>query len=103
MLGASLNIQDVVFVIITLILSPQSIARMNLQRTLVAMLALVVPISLFIMDCWLWLDTGSGNANYIYFQCLACTVFFGSLALEFVFANVKREKAMRLTEAKVLN
>lgn len=64
----------------------------------VACCAIAVPVSLFVMDCWLWLETGSGNANYIFFQCLAYNVFVGLLFLDFSSSSVKRDKAIRITE-----
>eukprot|EP00568_Trieres_chinensis_P019000 CAMPEP_0183319020 /NCGR_PEP_ID=MMETSP0160_2-20130417/62327_1 /TAXON_ID=2839 ORGANISM="Odontella Sinensis, Strain Grunow 1884" /NCGR_SAMPLE_ID=MMETSP0160_2 /ASSEMBLY_ACC=CAM_ASM_000250 /LENGTH=537 /DNA_ID=CAMNT_0025485407 /DNA_START=1 /DNA_END=1614 /DNA_ORIENTATION=+ len=78
-------------------MSPRSIIRMS-NVSLVCLFALAVPFLLFVMDYWLWLETGSGNANYMYFQCLAYNVFFGIISLDFISATVKRDKALRLTE-----
>ena len=71
------------------------------NASFVSFFALVVPLLLFVMDYWLWLETGSGNANYMFFQCLAFNVFFGIITADFISATVKRDKTLRLTE-KVL-
>ena len=84
-------------------LSPQNIARMNLTRIVVNVLAFIIPIQLFILDYWLWMRTGTGNANYLYFQCLAFTVMLAIIFLEFAFANMKRDKALRITEKFLKN
>lgn len=74
---------------------------MNFERTTIYLLAMIVPVSLYIMDYWLWIDTGTGNANYMFFQCLAFTTFVGCILLEYIFALVMRDKALRLTELQL--
>jgi len=87
---------DISFGMALLVCSPRSIARMNVG-SVVALAALPVNVSLFVVDHWLWLETGSGNANYIYFQCLALNVFLFCILKDFVDATLQRDKALRLT------
>ena len=68
------------------------------NAALVCICAIPVPASLYLMDYWLWLSTGSGNANYMFFQCLAYNAFLGICTLDFLSSSVKRDKALRLTE-----
>jgi hypothetical protein len=77
-------------------MSPRSLARVN-AASLVALFCLCGPIVLYVVDCWMWLETGSGNANYIFFQCLAYNAFLGIILCQFVNATMKRDKALRLT------
>lgn len=91
-----LTCHDMSMMLALFLMSPRTLARMG-NASLVSVFALIVPISLFAMDYWLWLETGSGNANYMYFQCLAFCTFLGILTLDFVSATVKRDKAIRLT------
>jgi phosphatidylinositol glycan class U len=72
-------------------------ARMG-NVSLISILALMVPVSLFVLDHWMWLETGSGNANFIYFQCLAYNVFVAAILLDFVAGSVMRQKVLRYTE-----
>jgi len=51
----------------------------------------------------LWLVTGSGEANFVYFQCLAYNVFLVQLTVEFTGASLRRDKALRLTEKTIMN
>ena len=46
---------------------------------------------------WMWLEH-NGEANFLYFQCLAYGVFCAILFLNFCAASVRRDKALRLTE-----
>jgi len=68
------------------------------NASLVSLFAIIVPASLVVMFHWLWLETGTGNANYIFFQCLAYNVFLSIITLDYISATVKRDKALRLTE-----
>lgn len=78
-------------------MSPRSLARMN-AISLIAMCSIAVPILLYILDYGLWLESGSGNANYIFFQCLAYNAFVAMVFLDFVGASLQRDKALRITE-----
>lgn len=91
-------------------MSPRTVARMS-SPGIIAVLALPIPIALYIMDYWTWLVTGTGNANYMFFQCLAYSIFLAVIFTNFMSASVKREKALQLTakfklkekESKVLS
>ena len=78
-------------------MAPRTIARMG-NASLVSIFAIVVPATLVVMFYWLWLETGTGNANYMFFQCLAYNVFLSIVMLDYISATVKRDKALRLTE-----
>ncbi len=80
-----------------ILLCPQSVLRMG-KASVVALCALAVPVSLYVLDCWLWLETGSGNANYIFFQGMAYQVFVVILFLDFAGSSLRRDKALRLTQ-----
>jgi len=81
-----------------MVMSTRSLARMGAVSA-VALCAITVPVSLYVMDYWLWLETGTGNANFIFFQCLAYNCFATLICLDFVSATLKRDKALRLTRA----
>jgi len=101
---------DLVFSTSLLFMSPRTVARMS-SPGIIAVLALPIPIALYIMDYWTWLVTGTGNANYMFFQCLAYSIFLAVIFTNFMSASVKREKALQLTakfklkekESKVLS
>lgn len=79
------------------LLCPRSLARMRVGTALIPTFAMTVPISLYIVTLWLWLETGSGEANFTFFQCLAYSGFLATLFLEFCGASARREKVVRLT------
>jgi hypothetical protein len=81
-----------------MLLSPRSLARMGSIRSLVSVCAISVPVLLYLVAYWMWLETGSGEANFLYFQCLAYNVFAANLVVDFCGACVKRDKALRLTQ-----
>ena len=80
------------------ILCPRSLARMRIATSLVPAFAITVPISLYLVTLWLWLETGSGEANFTFFQCLAYCGFLATLFLEFCGSSMRRDKVLRLTE-----
>ena len=65
---------------------------------LIAFFALPVPILLFMTFHQMWLVTGNGNPNYIYFQCFAYGMFVIIISMEFVSSTVKRDKVRRMIE-----
>jgi hypothetical protein len=77
-------------------LARRSIARMSIT-SLIWLLALPVPIILYVLDHGLWLEIGSGNANYMFFQCLVYNLFLGFFALDFISSTLRRDKALQLT------
>jgi hypothetical protein len=81
-----------------LLLSPRSLARMRVVPSVVALCALSIPVSLYVVNYWLWLETGSGEANFCYFQCLAYNIFVAVLFVQFCSATLRRDKALRVTE-----
>lgn len=85
-----------------MMLSPRSMARLRKIPSLIATCALPVPILLFIVTMNLWLVTGNGEANFVYFQCLAYNVFLVQLVVEFTGASLRRDKALRLTEKMMM-
>jgi len=78
-------------------LNPRTIARMR-NSSLVSLFALPVPILLFITFHRMWLVTGNGNPNYIFFQCFAYGLFVSTITLDFISATVKRDKVLRMVE-----
>ena len=81
-----------------MLFSPRSLARLRFAPSLIAFCGLIVPVSLYMVDYWLWLETGTGEANFVYFQCLAYNVFVAMLFLQFLSATLRRDKALRITE-----
>jgi phosphatidylinositol glycan class U len=66
--------------------------------SMIALCSLPVPVILYVLDYHLWLESGSGNANYIFFQCLAYQVFVAVIFLDYLNASLQRDKALRMTE-----
>eukprot|EP00574_Skeletonema_japonicum_P009606 CAMPEP_0201737540 /NCGR_PEP_ID=MMETSP0593-20130828/42634_1 /ASSEMBLY_ACC=CAM_ASM_000672 /TAXON_ID=267983 /ORGANISM="Skeletonema japonicum, Strain CCMP2506" /LENGTH=586 /DNA_ID=CAMNT_0048231533 /DNA_START=77 /DNA_END=1833 /DNA_ORIENTATION=+ len=78
-------------------LNPRTIARMR-NASLISLFAIPVPVLLFITFHRMWLVTGNGNPNYIFFQCFAYGLFVSVITLDFVSASVKRDKVLRMVE-----
>jgi GPI transamidase subunit PIG-U len=66
--------------------------------SLIALCALPIPVTLYMVSYWMWLEPGSGEANFLYFQALAYGIFVAILFLNFCSASMRRDKALRLTE-----
>jgi GPI transamidase subunit PIG-U len=64
--------------------------------TFISLCSMMVPVLLNVVDHWMWLEANNGNANYMYFQCLAYNVFWGIVLGQFVSASVQRDKALRV-------
>jgi len=77
------------------LLCPRSLARMT-PVAFVALCSMGVPVVLNVVDHWMWLAPNTGNANYMFFQCLAFNVFLGILLGQFCKASLERDKALRL-------
>lgn len=90
------TIQDTIFSLCMAVLSPRSLARMGTYSVL-ALLALPVPMILYIVDYYLFLEVGNAPANYMFFQCLAYNLFLGIIFLDMFSATSKRDKALRIT------
>jgi GPI transamidase subunit PIG-U len=63
---------------------------------LIVLCSIMVPVLLNIVDHWMWLEANNGNANYMFFQCLAYNVFLGIILGQLVSASVQRDKALRI-------
>jgi GPI-anchor transamidase subunit U len=74
---------------------------MRTATSLFPAFALPVPISLYLVTLWMWLETGQGEANFTFFQCLAYCGFIATLFLEFCGASLRRDKVLRLTEKEL--
>lgn len=70
------------------------------KSVIIVALAIPVPVLLFVVDYWLWLESGAGNPNYLFFQCLVYNIFVATIILQFVSSTMKRDKALRLTEGE---
>ncbi len=79
---------------------PRSLARMG-YAAFISLVCLLVPLILNIVDHWMWLDANNGNANYMFFQCLAYNVFLGVVLGQFVSASMQRDKALRLAKERI--
>jgi hypothetical protein len=96
------TVTDVAVTFSWLLLSPRTLARMGLP-SLISLCSMPVPLILYVVDWDLWIHSGSGNANYIYFQCLAWNAFVAIIFLDFVGAAVKRQTALELTGQQLDN
>jgi hypothetical protein len=78
-----------IFFLIALAVSrhPATVARMRYIPTI--LLGIVAPCVLGGAMKSLWLRTGTGNANYLFFQGLALWVFFALAVLEFTAATIR--------------
>jgi len=85
------------FGMILALLNPRTIVRMR-NPSIIAFFALPVPILLFVTFHRMWLVTGNGNPNYIFFQCFAYGMFVIIISMDFVSASVKRDKIRRMIE-----
>lgn len=77
---------------------PRTSARMRLVIP-VGMVALVPSLLLPTMR-HLWLQAGTGNANFYYFQTVVLNVLLAVFILQFAAALVKRRKALRVAFEK---
>jgi GPI-anchor transamidase subunit U len=84
-----------------MLLNPPSLARMFQIPSLIALCALPIPVILYMVGYWMWLEPGNGEANYLYFQCLAYGIFVAILFLNFCSASLRRDKALQLTEKSI--
>jgi phosphatidylinositol glycan class U len=78
-----------------LLLCPRSLARMS-SVAFLSLCSLGVPVILNVVDHWMWLGPHTGNANYMFFQCLAYNVFLGIILGQLCNACLERDKALRL-------
>ena len=78
------------------LLCPRSLARMGIPA-FVSICSLGVPVILNVVDHWMWLGPNTGNANYMFFQCLAYNVFLAILLGQLVRASLERDKALRIS------
>lgn len=92
------NCHEVFFVLPLFLLSPFAVIRMR-QFSVICFISSIVPISLLCLDYWQWLIPGTGNANYIFFQSLSTMVLLFAVLIDFIAANVKHIKSVRLTKA----
>ena len=88
-------LQDANVALCLILFSPRSMARMGIP-SFVALCSIMVPVLLNIVDHWMWLERNNGNANYMFFQCLAYNVFLGIILGQFTSASAQRDKALRI-------
>eukprot|EP00980_Cylindrotheca_fusiformis_P023010 scaffold10054_cov140-Cylindrotheca_fusiformis.AAC.1 len=86
---------DVNFGICFFLFCPKSLARMD-KIAFFALCCIPVPLLLNVVDQWMWLEANTGNANYVFFQCLAHNVFLCIIVAQFCSASLQRDKALRL-------
>jgi len=91
------TLQDVSFAFGLMPIARRTLARMG-TAPIFCLLAIPVPVVLYVVDHGLWLESGSGNANFMFFQCLAYNLFLGVIVLDFMSSTLRRDKALQLTE-----
>lgn len=90
-------VHDLPFLIALLPMSPRSLIRTS-NAFVISLFSVPVPIILYVTFYWMWLEPGNGNPNYMFFQCLAYSIFVSIMGLDFISSTMKRDKALRLTE-----
>ncbi|CAM9642050.1 unnamed protein product, partial [Phaeothamnion confervicola] len=78
------------------LMHPRSLARTRGEEA--AIVALGFPFALMPAMRYLWLQAGSGNANFYYFQSLGFGVLHMAAVLQFVAGTAWRRKALAKTE-----
>ena len=81
-----------------ILMEPRSLAYMRFYHCLVCVGGLPIPVVLYSAAYWMWLVLGNGEANFVFFQCLAYNIFVAFLLVEFGRASLVRDKALRWTE-----
>lgn len=81
--------------------SSRSLMRIPKLIFLISIFALPIPVLLYMVSYWMWIGPNSGEANFLYFQCLAYNVFITLILLVFTSASLKRDKAIRVTEKMI--
>lgn len=94
------TLQDLSLALGIISISRRTLARMGFHSVF-CLLALPVPIVLYVVDFDSWLGYGSGNANYMFFMCLAYNLFLGIILLDFMASTLKRDKALVVTEKEL--
>jgi GPI-anchor transamidase subunit U len=84
-----------------MLFSPQSLARMPQILSIITFCAVPVTVCLYIVSYWMWIGPNTGEANFVYFQCLAYNIFVALLFLMFSSSSIKRDKALRMTEKEI--
>jgi hypothetical protein len=80
-----------------MMMNPRTVVYMNPIPTMIALCAIPIPVILYVVAYWMWLEPMNGEANYLYFQCLVYNVFVAILCLGFCSASLRRDKALRMT------
>ena len=86
-----------------MLFNPRSLGRMPKILFLLSICAIPVPVTLYMVSYIMWLGPNTGEANFLYFQCLAYNIFVALLFLMFTSSSLKRDKALRLTEKLLRN
>ena len=84
-----------------LLMNPNVLAYMKQMSAIVALCAWPIPVMMYSACYWLWLETVSGEANFVFFQSLAYSVFVALLFLNFASAALRRDKIVRMTAKKL--
>ena len=80
-----------------MLMNPRTVVYMNPFPTIIAICAIPIPVILYSVAYWMWLEPMNGEANFLYFQCLAYNIFVAILFLGFCSAALRRDKALRMT------
>ena len=91
------TLPDLLVGLLFVLLSPSSCVRMNPIVTLGALGGVGVPVALYAVLHTLWLVSNAGEANFLYFQCLAYQIMVANILLQFVSGSLQHDKALRMT------
>jgi len=97
LLHPSTTLSTCIFFLSLAATTPHIVQRMRFV-SIFSLIALSVPTLLLFLDLHLWLTTGAGNPNYVYFQQLAFEIFLAVVVLDYGRAIVALMKVERITE-----
>jgi phosphatidylinositol glycan class U len=86
------SLVDFVFMLCLVISHPRIVARMRML-TFIGV-GIWIPLLMLPVMIHVWLNAGTGNANYLYFQSLAYQVFLTLVVLQFAGGMMRRRKAL---------
>ena len=86
-----------------MLMEPRTLVRMRFHHCLVCVCGLPIPVVLYSAAYWMWLGgPGNGEANFVFFQCLAYNIFLGIILSQFCSACVQRDKAVRMVRKEAM-
>jgi hypothetical protein len=95
------TITDLWIGVLFMCLSPKACIRMNPILTTGAICGVGVPVTLYTVLYPMWLHNNTGEANFLYFQCLVYQIMVLNILLQFVSGALQHDKAIRLARSYI--